>query len=297
MIGRVLAAGLLTFAAAAQTPPAFRSNLDLVTIPCTVLDVNGNPVTDLAPEEFHVFDNNVRRTVQSLWHDADQPVTLGIIIDASESQHDLIEEHRHTVLAVLEQILRPGDRAFVISVSEYIRVWADLSSKIEDLRKQMALDPAEPLGAPCPQCGGSQLWNAVYETARVKLRPLTGNKALLILTDGFDTGSTHTWRQAADEVARAEAAVYAVQYQIGLGGRFAPDLTRLLEESGGAWFGAPAGNYANIVARLETDLRHRYVLAIHPDMTGGNARHELRVEVTRPDLKVRARKAYVQVGR
>jgi hypothetical protein len=61
-------------------------------------------------------------------------------------------------------------------------------------------------------CGSSPLWNAVYDAARLKLRPLTGNKALLILTDGFDSGSARTWRQAADEAHKADTTVYAIQY-------------------------------------------------------------------------------------
>ena len=40
-------------------------------------------------------------------------------------------------------------------------------------------------------CGSSPLWNTIYDAARLKMHPLTGNKALLILTDGFDSGSTH----------------------------------------------------------------------------------------------------------
>jgi VWFA-related protein len=296
------------FAAACwpQDRPAFRSSLNLVTIPCTVVDANGKPVTGLTREEFRVYNNGVRRIAGNLWFDTDRPLMLGVIIDTSESQQDQLAEHRETALALLQRILRPGDRAFVVSVGGEVRLWADLAGAAAEIRKQMAADPGERVGQPCPArpagipgfpaasvCGGSPLWNAVYATARLKLRPLTGNRALLILTDGFDTGSTHTWREAADEIARAEAAVYAIQYRSGLGGRFAPDLYRLLEESGGAWFGAPAGEeYGPIVSRIETDLRRRYVLGFRPDAAGGRVRHEVRVEVTRPDLVVRARKAY-----
>ena len=298
---------LLAAASSSQDRPAFRTKLDFVTIPCTVVDANGVPVTDLTRDEFRVYDNDTRRIVDNLWLDTDQPLILGVIIDASDSQHEQLAEHHQTALALLERILRPGDRAFVVSVNEDVRVWADLAGTTAEVRRQMAAEPGELLGEPCPkrpaglpgvtppsECGGTPLWNAIYETARLKLRPLPGNKALLILTDGFDTGSTHTWRQAADEVARAEASVYVVQYQSALGGRFAPDLSRMLEESGGAWFGAPAGEYQPIVSRIETDLRRRYVLGFRPDAQSGKVRHDVRVEVTRPDLKVRGRKAYFQ---
>jgi hypothetical protein len=252
---------LLLFAAvcAAQSGPAFRSSVELVAIPCSVVDGHGAAVRDLRREEFRVYDNGVRRIIENLWLDNDQPLTIGVILDASESQQDQLAEHRQTAKELLDRLLHPGDRSFVVSVG---------------------------------QDGSSPLWNAIYDTARLKMRSITGNKALLILTDGFDSGSAHTWRQAADEAQRAETTVYAIQYRSKFGGHFAPDLYRLVEEAGGTWFPAPAGEYGPLVARIETDLRGRYVLGVQPERLSGKLRHDIRVEVTRPDLTVRARKTY-----
>jgi Ca-activated chloride channel family protein len=300
------AALILAFAVAcfAQTAPAFRSNVDLVTIPCAVVDAQGKPVQGLTREDFRVFDNGVRRPLANLWADTELPLTLGVIVDASASQQDQLVEHRQTTLELLERILRPGDRAFVISVDEEVRLLADLTSSVADVRRDMTASGGERFGVPCPKrpgvrpvsaCGASPLWNAVYDAARIKLHPLTENKALLILTDGFDSGSSHSWRQAADEALKADGAVYAIQYPGGFGGRFAPDLYRLVAEAGGATFQAPQGDLEPIVSRIETDLRRRYVLGFHPERLSGRIRHEVRVEVTRPDLSVRARKVYFEL--
>ncbi|HTX35288.1 MAG TPA: VWA domain-containing protein [Bryobacteraceae bacterium] len=290
-------AGLLAAAAASQDTPAFRSNVELVTIPCTVVDAHGAPVEGLTREDFRVTDNGVRRVIEHLWIDTDQPVTLGLILDASESQQGQFAEHRETALKLAGRLLRPGDRAFAIQVAEDIRLWPDLAGTAA----------GELFGQPCPKqqsnvpglravsvCGSSPLWNALYDAARLKLLPLTGSKALLILTDGFDTGSTHTWRQAADEAHKAEATVYAIQYPSAFGGSYAPDLYRLVAETGGASFQAPEGDYGPIVSRIETDLRRRYVLGFRPEKLSGKERHEVEVGVTRPDLTVRARKVYFE---
>jgi Ca-activated chloride channel family protein len=299
----VLPAFAFAIASYSQTTPAFRSNVDLVTVPCAVVDAQGKAVDGLTRDDFRVYDNGVRRTIENLWLDTDLPLTLGVIIDASASQQEQLAEHRQTALELLERILRRGDRAFVISVDEDVRLWADLSSSSADLRRQMAALDGVLFGIPCPKrpgfrpvsmCGASPLWNAVYDAAQIKLRPLTGNKALLILTDGFDSGSTYTWRQAADEAHKADSAVYAIQYASGFGGRFAPDLYRMVEETGGATFRAPRGEYGPIVSRLETDLRRRYVIGFRPEKLSGKIRHDVRVEATRPELSVRARKVYFQ---
>jgi len=39
-------------------------------------------------------------------NDDDQPVTLGILIDDSDSQHDLVNEHRRTVFELVHRVLR-----------------------------------------------------------------------------------------------------------------------------------------------------------------------------------------------
>jgi len=284
----------LTLALPAQPAASFHSNVELVTVPVIVLDAKGAPVTDLTRDQFRVYDNDAPRVIDHLWVDVDLPLTLGILIDASVSQSDQLDEHRTTVQAILKHLLRPADQSFVISVDEEIRLWPDLSHP-----------PAERFGTPCPKrptsvpgakpvsgCGASPLWDAIYDAAHLKLRTATGNKAIVILTDGFDTGSTHIWQQAADEALKAASRVYAIHYASASGNKYAPDLLRLVAETGGASFTAPRGDLAPILARLDADLRPHYVLGFRPEKLSGKLRHELRVEVALPNVTVRARKGY-----
>src|SRR5689334_15022919 len=78
----------------AQDAPAFRSNLDLAVIPCAVVDAAGSPVFGLRRDDFRAFDNGVPRILSYFSQDDDQPVTLGVLIDDSDSQHELRTEHR-----------------------------------------------------------------------------------------------------------------------------------------------------------------------------------------------------------
>jgi hypothetical protein len=163
----------------------------------------------------------------------------------------------------------------------------------------------EPLGEPCPTlrgrslCGGTAVWNAVYAAAHWKLRSLQGSKALLILSDGDDTGSTHTLNQAVEEAQGSDAIVYGIRYS---NAETAPSatppgdgLSRLASETGGVVFDPPGNGYGEILSRIEADLRSRYILGFHPSAAPtGNPRHQLRVEVTRPGLTVRARQEYFE---
>ena len=287
---------VLAAASGAQNGPAFRSRVEVVVVPLTVVDANGVATAGLTRDDFQVYDNDVRRPIESFWVDNDVPLTLGVIVDASESQKELIPEHRRTAVDLLERILRPGDRAFVVSVEEKVRLWVDLTGTAAEVRRGMAGTPVELLGQACGQsvCGSTPLWDAVSDAASLKLRSLTGTKALLLLTDGFDSGSARTWQQAADAANKADAGIYAIQYPSAFGRNYAPDLYRLVADAGGPWFQAREGIDEAVVARMEADLRHRYVLGFRPERLSGKVRHNIRVEATRPDLNVRARKTYFQ---
>ncbi len=83
----ILATGSLS-----QNGPAFRSNVEIVVASCAVVDASGTAVRGLTPDEFRVYDNGIPRAIANLWIDTDEPLTLGVIIDASESQKEQLSE-------------------------------------------------------------------------------------------------------------------------------------------------------------------------------------------------------------
>jgi hypothetical protein len=121
-----------------------------------------------------------------------------------------------------------------------------------------------------------------------------GNQVLLILSDGNDTGSTHSLSAALEEVQRSGAVVYCIRYQGSAGTADSQDgLDRLAHETGGLVFDFPAAGYSEILSRIEADLRGRYIPGFRPGPARGKTQsHSLRVETVRPGLTVRARQEY-----
>jgi VWFA-related protein len=310
-----LAALLLPLAAYAQDPPSFRVGTELVQVPVTVTDRRGVALQDLKREDFQLFDNGVRTEIQHLWRDSDLPLTVGIIVDISYSEHGSIPEQRQAVTEFLNRIMRPDDRAFLATVATGTTLVTDLTNSVEQLRKgaqrilpeqylHEAQTEGQPLGEPCPtkmdgprvvsQCGGSAIWDAVYAAARQKLRMLQGTKALIILSDGQDTGSAHNLDRTLEEVQASSTTVYAIK--VGdVRALLTRGLSKLAGETGGEQFRPHGNNCAEIFGRIEGDLRTRYVLGFRPDTsTGREGLHQLRVEISRPGAKVRARAGYYQ---
>jgi VWFA-related protein len=138
------------------------------------------------------------------------------------------------------------------------------------------------------------LWNAVYASAHLKLSGPAANKALLILSAGNDTGSTHSFGAALEEVQQSGTVVYAVKYPDTLSTDASyDDLRRLTEETGGILFDLHGAGYSAIISRIAADLRGRYVLGFRPDSTASETRRRsLKVEVLRSGATVRARREY-----
>jgi VWFA-related protein len=285
-----------------QDSALFRSDVRLVTIPCQVTDSQGAPVRDLGREEFRIFDNGVPQETSNLWIEKDLPLTLGIVIDISSSQHELIASHEAAVRHFIERMVRPGDRAFVATVAEDVILRSEVNGGPHGLREVLLPAIGQSLGVPCGRfangraiCGGTALWNAVYASAE-RLKKFQGTKALLILSDGNDTGSTHTAEAALQAAQRANSLVYAIQYPDSVTGfNSSNPLKEMCAATGGLLLRAPTGEPTEMLASIESDLRSRYVLGFHPSESGApQGWHEIRLEMARPGVTVRARRAYFE---
>jgi VWFA-related protein len=298
----------------AQQKPDIRVDVDLVTVACSVADHNGAPVKNLKLEDFKVTDNGQPREIRHLWQESDLPLTVALVADVSGSQAGYVKEHKEAIGQFLKQVIGPRDRAMIVQVARQAWMLSDLTGSAADLNAAVEKigDPATKrfhmLGPPCRNpriphpCGGSALWHGLYYTA-MALKPVTGRKAIVILSDGLDTGSDISLNDLVDAMQSAEAVVYSVKYSsparfVSIGTlveeKVSHGLERLDHESGGATFPNPGKKTPEVFARIESDLRGMYVLGF---ATPENARdgkfHKLDVKVSRNDVVVRSRAGYL----
>lgn len=307
----------------AQPGPApessIRVDVDLVTVPCVVTNRDGALVGGLQRDEFVLSDDGVAREIKYLWREIDAPLTLGIAVDVSGSQLQFVDEHRQTVAKFLSQVLGDRDQAFLAAIAPQARLLQDTTgSKAELLagvdRIVRRGTEGELLGGPCQRrrpmgCGGTALWHGLFYATRLKLRPLAGRKALVVLTDGMDTGSDRSLQDVIEAAQGAGAVVYTIAYgssvptalrvlsplsnlTIGMSSRRGKrSLERLALETGGYPFESPKQPLSAIFTRIEDELRSQYVLAFAPAALDGKF-HKLEVKTVRSGLKVRARAGY-----
>ena len=288
-----------------QDVPVFHETATLVTVPCIVTDGHGLTINDLKLDEFQLYVDGAQRKIDNLWPEGDLPLLLGVIEDVSQSQQNRIAENDRAAGQILLQVIHKQDRGFLVAVNDNVILKAEVTEGPYGLRNRFLPTGGEPLGVPCgtlaathgrrrPGCGGTALWNAVYAAAHFKLNGRGGNKALLILSDGNDTGSTHSFSNALEEVQRSGTVVYAIQYPDALNTDAPSDeLSRLAHETGGLFFDVHGADYSGMISRIAADIRGRYVLGFQPEEDNSDTRRRsLKVEVMRPGATVRARQEY-----
>jgi VWFA-related protein len=304
---------ILAVVLSAQQEPDIRVDVDLVTVACSVTDRGGVPAKDLKAEDFILLDNGQPREIRNFWQESGLPLTIALVADVSGSQAGFIRSHRNAVAQFLKQVISPGDRAMIVEVAQQARLISDLTGSLDDLSaavekigtregKQSPL-----LGPPCRNksfprsCGGTALWHGLYYTAK-ELKPVTGRKAIVILSDGMDTGSDISLNDLIEMAQSAEAVVYSMKYAnpmrfLSISATIAQavsrGLARLSRETGGLIFPNPGRKTAEVFSQIESDLRNMYVLGFTPpDDARDGQFHNLDVKAVRKDLVVRSRAGY-----
>jgi Ca-activated chloride channel homolog len=307
----------LTFLAAAllsaQQRPDIRVDVDLVTVACSVTDHAGAPAKGLKLEDFNLRDNGQQREIRSFWQEMDLPLTVALVADVSGSQAGFVRSHREAVAQFLKQVIGPNDRAMIVEVARQALLISDLTGSLDDLSAAVEKigtregREAPLLGPPCRNsgfphtCGGTALWHGLYYTAK-ELKPVAGRKAIIVLSDGMDTGSDISLTNLIEMAQSAEAVVYSIKYAnpmrfISLSATIAQAVSRGLErlsrETGGLTFPNPGRKTSEVFSQIESDLRNMYVLGFTPPDDARDGKfHKLEVKTAGKDLVVRSRSGY-----
>ncbi len=117
----------------------FRVDVNVVNILATVRDKNGQIVGNLNKDDFEIVDNGHPREIQYFSQQSDLPLTIGLLVDTSFSQRDVLEEERKASYAFLNEVLRADqDQAFLIKFDTEVELVRDLTSSKALLEKGLA---------------------------------------------------------------------------------------------------------------------------------------------------------------
>ena len=224
-------------AAAGQSPnaaaPTISVDARLVNIPVIVRDKKGALVQNLAKDNFVLQVDGKLQTIRYFNLDTNLPLTLGLLVDTSMSQRDAIDDERTASFAFLDDTLTARDKAFVVQFARQTDLLQDVTSskpKLQAGLKQLET-PASGGGdssvtpvdsgsgttgdssTRARRGGGTTLYDALFLSSDELMNKQTGRKAIIILSDGVDSGSKETLASSIEAAQRADTIVYAIYFK------------------------------------------------------------------------------------
>src|SRR5262249_7240452 len=127
---------------AAQQPPAtppstqqpsFRVGVDIVSLNVIVTEGGGRYVTDLASEDFNVFEDGVKQDV-TFFNKTTLPIALSLLLDTSASMDTKLPTAQEAAIGFAKK-LRPQDLAEVIDFDSRVVVLQAFTNSAPDLEQ------------------------------------------------------------------------------------------------------------------------------------------------------------------
>jgi len=227
-------------ATAADTPAATLSiQAKLVNVYVTVRDKKGGIVQGLNKDDFAIEEDGRPQKIGFFSKENNLPLTVGLLVDTSPSEYNMIDEEREASREFLDTILHPkADQAFVLHFDSEVELLQGLTTSLGKLEKSLDElrgmqeesqgqspsgkrvqndtsanndDRREP-GRQGSMAGGTtHLFDAVYLASDEVLKNQTGRKAIVILGDGDDMGSRMTKYQAIRAAQDADLSIYCIR--------------------------------------------------------------------------------------
>ena len=295
-----------------QTPQdqddVIRTESDLTNILLTATDKQNRLITTLREEDLRVFEDGLPQKLFTFQRETDRPLSIAFLIDVSGSEERTLPDEKAAARSFIETIIRSSkDQAAIIPFTDYAYLEQALTANVLGIyqaleRVEVAVPSyvgtgrpisgiaSRPGGIANPGEGSTAIWDSITVSASEILARSPGQRrrAIILLTDGWDTSSRMTRSAAIDKALEAETVIYA----IGIGdskyeGIDKGALNNVAERTGGrAFFPKKGADLSTAFAEIEQELRSQYLLAYSSsNKNRDGAFRQTRIEIVNPDLR------------
>lgn len=302
----------LTTLVPGQTPvegdDVIRVDADVTSLLFTATDKQRRFITTLRAEDVRVLEDGTVQQLFAFQRETDRPLALAFLIDVSDSEARTLPQEKAAARLFIEHVIKSRtDQAAIIPFGGAPFVEQDLTRNViniyralerVEISSSMYLGAGRRLtgiptgpGMPAqPEDGSTAIWEALALTSTQILgKPLDGRRrAIILLTDGWDTTSRISRTQAIYNVIAAEAVIYV----IGIGddrqdGVNQGTLREIAERTGGrAFFPKKEADLNKAFTEIEQELRTQYLIAYSSTNKNRDGSYrKLTIEITNPDLR------------
>ena len=286
---------------AQEADATFSADVKVVNVLASVRNKKNEIVKDLTKDDFVLLENNRPQTIRYFSKETDLPLTVGLMVDTSMSQQKVLESERTASFRFIDQVLRETkDKVFVMQFDLAVMLRQPLTSSRRQLQEILPyVDTPTRKELMMQTGGGTLLYDAVVEASNTVLKAQANRKAMIVLSDGVDFGSTATLNDAVEAAQRADTLIYSILFSDesypsfgGPNGRAV--LQKLSKDTGASFFEvSKKQNIEQIYAAIEEELRSQYNLGFVSDRPNEISEFRaLKVTTRQKGLAVQARERY-----
>lgn len=179
-----------------------RVSTSLITVPAEVMDRSGRYIGHLNKDDFRIYENGVEQEL-AYFASVEQPFTVALLLDVSGSTQSRLQAIRSAANTFISS-LRPNDRLLLVSFDGKVNVLTE-SVTLSELRKmRVRLDAVN---------DGTVLYDTVGFVLNQRLAGIQGRKAIVLLTDGVDSGSKQaSYKKNIRDAEESNVIIYTVRY-------------------------------------------------------------------------------------
>jgi len=291
--------------ARAQDQATFKSEVKVVNLLATVRTKKNEIVRDLTKEDFVLAENGRPQVIRYFSKESDLPLTIGLMVDTSMSQQKVLESERSASFRFLDQVLRESkDKLFVMQFDMAVQLRQPLTSSRRDLEAVLPyVDTPTRKELSMQDGGGTRLYDAIVEASNKILTDQKNRKAMIVLSDGGENGSTATLTDAIEAAQRADTLIYSILFSdssypsppFGFGGLDGKEiLLRLSKQTGASFYQvSKKQGIEQIYQAIEEELRSQYNLGFISDQPNEISEFRaLKLSTKRKDLVLQYRERY-----
>jgi Ca-activated chloride channel homolog len=314
------------------TPPppeqieVIRTTSNLVMVPVSVTDREGQAVQGLTKESFRLEEEGKQQEITGIGNPEEVPLAIALLFDISSSvsQKGFFQFQQNAAAAFLKQVMKPNDRAAIFTIASQPTMVQPLSTAEEAATKMLTIPPAT-----------SSVATAFYDTVTAAAKyletaPSQYRRVIIVISDGDDNnsrrilsvreststngetraaqalaGAQQQHRLAVADVQQAAQKADAIFYSVNPGGpsvrlnqiamRAETGMEAMAEATGGTAF-IPDGekDLERVFRQVAAELRGQYLLQYYGN-SDAPASQFRRIQVAVParaDVRVRARQGY-----
>jgi Ca-activated chloride channel homolog len=299
-----LCGSLPLFAQVPEDEEVLRVDTALVNVPFSVSDREGRSILGLKAENFTLFEDGKPIKTEYL-STQDNPLNIVLLLDTSRSAVERLDKIKNAATEFIKQ-LRPNDKCMVVSFDSAARVKSEFTGDQYLLNKAIKRTV---LG----EKQGTVMRDAISVIIEKELPRVKGRKAIILITDGKDAGSSVGENDLLHKLAESDAPIYSVlyetvlsvepldnkkydkkklkQYQIAQQKKneeAANFMEKLADVTGGRSYRKEINNLSEAFVTITEELRKQYLIGFYPEDANYNiSKHQIKIKIDIKNAVVR----------